>query len=223
MKKQMMTLTLGLSMLGAVAQASPAQQLASFGTAPRNNSVTIQNDRKVPATVYMEDGVLDTRLGTVPAMQTATLALPEWAVKGHESIQLFVHPEGEVADLATQTFSLAPPARIALIVPVKGAAPQERTDRMTAVIPPSEEADATLTVDNPRNHAVTIFAQRGISDIRLGQVPAQSQATLRIARSLIGPDESIQLFVHPEGGVDLSSSMMHVRRGEHLGLKVPLY
>ncbi len=38
---------------------------------------------------------------------------------------------------------------------------------------------------------------------------------------MILPDNSMQIFVHPEGGSDLGSDMLEVRPGEHLGLRVP--
>jgi hypothetical protein len=95
-------------------------------------------------------------------------------------------------------------------------------DTMTAVIPPEELADATLTVDNPRSKPVTVLAEEGEFDVRLGVVPARSSVTLRLPKSVVAPDQTINVFVHPEGGFDLSSQELHVRPGEHLGLRVPL-
>lgn len=93
---------------------------------------------------------------------------------------------------------------------------------MMEVIPPEELADATLTVDNPRAEPVTVFADQGPFDVRLGQVPAHSRVTLRFPKSVIAPDESIRIFVHPEGGFDLASETLDVRPAQHLGLRVPL-
>jgi hypothetical protein len=224
MKMQVATLVLGLATLGGAASAQVAQQMpATLTTASLDNTVTVQNDRKVPVTVYMEYGQFDRRLGTVPARQTGTVPLPAWAVKDHERIQLFVHPEGELEDLATQEFSLQPPAQLGMIVPPWGAMPQAPTDTMTAVIPPEELADATLTVDNPRDKPVTVFADQDPFDVRLGQVPAHSRVTLRFPKSVVFPDESIRIFVQPEGGFDLASETLQVRPAEHLGLRVPLH
>ena len=222
MKTQIGILVLGLATLASAAPAQVQKRLAPTLTDTSANTVTVQNDRDVPVTVYMEYGQFDRRLGFVPAFQTATLPLPAWAVQGRESIQLFAHPEGEAEDLATQEFSLQPPGRLGMIVPPRGGFPSTPSGTMTAVIPPEELADATLTVDNPRAMAVTVFAEQGPFDVRLGQVPAHSRATLRFPKSVVLPDESIEIFVHPERGFDLSSDMLQVRRGEHLGLRVPL-
>jgi hypothetical protein len=92
---------------------------------------------------------------------------------------------------------------------------------MPAGIPPEELADATLTVENPRGVAVTVFAEQGDFDVRLGQVPAHGRVTLRFPKSVADVVDSMRIFVHPDGGVDLASETLHVKRGEHLGLRVP--
>ena len=135
-------------------------------------------------------------------------------------MQLFVHPEGEVADLSTQVFSLRPPGRIGMIVPPAGGMEAPR-DTMMEFIPPEEMANATLTVDNPRDRRVTVYARQGMFDVRLGEVAAQSRATLRFPKSVLLPSDAVVLFVHPEGGRDLSSQRVRVKRGEHIGLRVP--
>ena len=223
MKTLMVPLLLGLTALGAVAPASLAQQPASFASNARDNSVTVQNDRPVPVTVYMEYGAFDRRLGIVPAQTTATLALPAWAVSERQSIQLFVHPDGEAEDLASQDFSLTPPARLGILVPAQGSMPPTPRRIMRAVIPSEELADATLTVENPRDRAVTVFAEQGEFDVRLGQVPARSRITLPFPKSVVRSDQTIQIFVHPDAGADLSSDTMQLRQGQHLGLRVPLH
>jgi hypothetical protein len=217
------TVLFGLATLVSTAPAQVAQRSApSVTTDTSVNTVTVQNDRNGPVTIYMDYGPFDRRLGTVPAWQTATLPLPPWAVAARQRIQLFAHPDGAVDDLATQEFSLRPPARIGLLVPARGLMPPAATDTMMEVIPPEEMADATLTVDNPRDKAVTVFAENGPFDIRLGYVPAHGRATLRFPKSAVAPDESIQIFVHPDGGFDLESETLKVRPGQHLGLRVPL-
>jgi len=216
-----------LLVLSAVAHAAPAQSLRhrtlDAAAAPPANSVTVQNDRKVPVEVFMDYGEFDRRLGTVGAMQTATLPLPTWATEGHESIRLFAHPEGEADDLESRWFSLKPPARLALMIPPFGAAVATPKHEMKAVIPPEELADATLTVDNPRAEPVTIYAEREDMnmEVRLGQVPAHGRATLEFPKSVVYPDRSIQIVVHPEKGFDLESQTMQLKAGQHLGLRVP--
>ncbi len=224
MSTKVATVALGLTMLAGVAPAQVAQRLpASVTTDSSINTVTVQNDRTAPVTVYMEYGQFDRRLGTVPAMQTATLSLPAWAVRGRATVELFAHPEGATYDLETQEVSLKPPGRIGMLIPPRGGLRSTPKDTMMEVIPPEELADATLTVDNPRSTPVTVFADQGPFDVRLGQVPARSRVTLQFPKSVILPDESLVIFVHPEGGFDLASSTLRVRRGEHLGLRVPLH
>jgi len=228
MKTLMATLALGLTALAGAAPAQGALRLASAAPADTvadtaANTVTVQNDRKVPVTVYMEYGAFDRRLGTVPALRAATLPLPKWAVRGRARIQLFVHPEGEADDLATQEFSLEPPGRIGMVVPPRGGMPPSPTGTMTAMIPPEELADATLTVDNPRGKPVTVFAEQGAFDIRIGEVPARDRATLRFPKMVVRPGDSIEIILHPAGGEDLASQTLRVRKGEHLGIKVPLH
>lgn len=94
-------------------------------------------------------------------------------------------------------------------------------DTMMAVIPPDELADATLTVDNPRATPVTVYAEQGSFRVRLGVVPAYSRKTLRFPVSVIGPDDSIQIVVHPEGGLDLASETVDVRQAQHLDSGFP--
>jgi hypothetical protein len=223
MKTQIATLVLGLATLASAAQAEVPWRLPPAVTTDTTaNTVTVQNDRKVPVTIYMEHGQFDRRLGIVPALQTKALRLPAWAVQERDTIQLFAHPEGEVDDLATQEFSLKRPARIAKVVPRRGDMPKPPTDGMTATIPPEELADATLTVQNPRAKPVTVFAEQGSIDERLGPVPAHCRATLQFPKSVVVPDETIRIFVHPEGGFGLATETLHVRPGEHLGLRVAL-
>jgi hypothetical protein len=222
MKTHIAAIALCLTALGGVAQAQTPRRLPPSVTADTaTDFVTVQNDRKVPVVVYLDWGEFDRRLGTVPAHQTARLPLPAWAVKGRDSVQVFVHPEGEVEDLASQTVALRPPGRLGVVVPPEGGFPAP-IDTMMAVIPPDEVADATLTVDNPRGVPVTVFVEQGDFDVRLGQVPAHARATLRFPKSVVFPDETVQIFVHPEGGLDLASESLQVRRGEHLGLRVPV-
>ena len=223
MKTQTAILMLGLATLPRIASGQAAQTAVPAVRADSTaNTVTVQNDRKVPVTVYLEYGEFDRRLGIVPGLQTKTLPLPTTLVRGRETVQLFAHAEGDADDLATQEFELRPPGRVAMLIPSWGDMDKAPADTMSAVIPPEELADATITVDNPRAVPVTVFAEQGPFDVRLGSVPAKSGVTLRFPKSVVVADESIQVFVHPEGGVDLSTETLRIRKGEHLGLRVPL-
>ena len=227
MRPRIAALVIGL---GTLVRASGAQQppqqpprLPPVRTTDSSvNALTVQNERKVPVTIYVDYGPFDRRLGVVPPFNTVTLPLPAWAVQGRTRVQLFAHPEGEADDLATRAFTLSPPGRIAMVIPARGTMPPPLPgDTMTAVLTPEELAEATLTVDNPRATAVTIFADPGPYAVRLGRVPARSRATLRFPQSVVLPDRSVRIFVDPDGGADLGSQLLHIRKGEHLGLRVP--
>ena len=222
MRQRMIALAVALGALAgaAAAQVPQPQRLPPTVTIDTLNAVTVQNQRKVPVTVYLESGRFDRRLGVVPALDVATLPLPGWAVRGQARVQLFVHPEGEVRDLSTQVFSLRAPARIALIVPPWGEM-SPAPDTMMAVIPPEVLEEATVTVDNPRAKPVTVFARQGRFDVRLGRVPAGERVTLQFPRSVVIPGGAIELFVRPDGGLDLSSETLKIRKGQHIGLRVP--
>lgn len=222
MRSRMAALALGLATLASVAPAQDTTKLPPTVIADTLNVLTVQNQRNVPVTVYMEYGRFDRRLGEVQPFDVARLPLPEWAVRSRTRIQLFVHPEGEGGrDLATHHFSLRAPARLALRVPPRGGSEPPPTDTMTEVIPPEQLAEATLTVDNARDKTVTVYAKQGPFDVRLGQVPAGGRETLRFPKSIVHPGEFIQIFVHPDGEMDLASERLKIERGKHLGLRVP--
>lgn len=223
MTRQIATLGLALATIaGAVSAQSPP---AGDTGVQAPYSVTVQNNRSVPVTIYLDWGSFDRRLGVVPALQTATLSLPVWAVTGRESVRLLAHPADGWGDLQSTELSLNPPARLVMLIPTTAemaARATMATDTMMAVIPPDELADATLTVDNPRTTPVTVYAGKSQFEVRIGVVPPRSRATLRFPMTAIGPDNSIQIVVHPEGGRDLASETLEVRQAQHLGLRVPL-
>lgn len=225
----MRTLTIALLVAAAgLARTSSAQvprPLPPARTTDTANTVTVRNQRTTPATVFLEHGQFDRRLGVVAPGATATLPvlLPGWAVRGRAEVRLFAHVEGDAGDLTTQRFALSSPARLAMTIPSYGDMVSPPEQRMTEVIPPEQLAEATITVDNPRDQAVTVYAERGSYDVRLGRVPARGRATLSFPTSVVFPDESIEIFVHPDGGRDLASQRFQVARGKHLGLRVPTY
>jgi hypothetical protein len=206
---------------GMVATSLAAQNRATNQRFDTVATVEVENNRKVPVTVYLEYGVFDRRIGEVPAMQTATLPIPRWA-PNQASVQLFVHPEGE-RDLETQNLSVTPGEQLALIVPASGKMLVAPSDTMYQTLTPEELSETTLTVDNPRPQSVTVFVEQGAFDVRLGQVAAHSRETLPVPKSVFNMVSAIEIFVHPEGGRDLSGEVVDLGRGAHLGLRVPTY
>jgi len=87
--------------------------------------------------------------------------------------------------------------------------------------PPQQSSTrATVTVQNDQKDSVTVYAQRGEEDIRLGQVPALGIATFTVPDWLSLDRDEVQFFVHPKDGFDLGSGTVDLSPGEHLGLLV---
>jgi hypothetical protein len=207
----------GIVALGSCAWSSPA--LAASATGPKPATVTVENARAVPAVVYLERGPFDTRLGTVPPHSQTVLELPP-VVDGQESIQFVVHPEG-ARDLLSPDLTVTRGGNVDLYVP---------TNDEGFVPPPPPEVIAnpgpgttTLTVENQRDEQVVVFIERGDFDTRIGTVPANSESTLYLKGAIAAQEHSVQIFVHPENGVDLASQEFELTPEAHLFLKVPRY
>lgn len=184
--------------------------------------IEVQNDRKVPVTVFIERGSFDVRVGVVGPLQTSTLALPDWIANQRAEVAIFVHPEGG-RDLVSEHLTVHSGALLGLHVPVGDftVMPTPPADTMSAVLTSGELNATTLTVNNPLTTAVTVYIEQGTFDIRVGTVAPQSTATLRLPEWLIKEQQTLEFFVHPQGGQDLASSRLEVRPGAHLGLRVP--
>ena len=214
-----------IAVLFALCAIAPPLAAQSGGNAPavaRADSVyvDVQNERAVPVTVYLKSGRFDRRLAQVPARATRTLTLPAWVLSGRNDVALLVHAEGE-SDLGFRTYVVRSGDRLSLQIPATGMMPAAPDDAMTAPLTPEELEATTITVDNPHDRAVTVYAEHGMYDVRLGIVPPRERATLRFPKAVVGRDRAVRIFVHPEGGTDLATSLLRVKKGEHLGLKVP--
>lgn len=86
--------------------------------------------------------------------------------------------------------------------------------------PTRRDSVSTIEVQNNRNVPVTVFLERGDFDVRIGTVGPLQTADLPIEAWMIG-DGGVQLFVHPEGEMDLESQIFDVRHGDRLALLVP--
>ena len=215
------TVLLALLCASAAPLGAPAGGATPAGARPESVYVEVQNERDVPVTVYVQYGLFDRRLGEVAAGQSATLAVPEWATRDRATLRLLVYAAGDAADLGSKAFVVQSPGRLALVIPARGWTPPAPEDTMTAVLATEEVEATTITVENPRDRAVTVYAEHGQFDVRLGRVPAGGRATLKMPKAVVGRDRSVRIFVHPDGGTDLASSLLRVKRGEHLGLRVP--
>lgn len=200
-----------LAVLGTVGASAPldAQSAAT---------VTVDNTRAVPLTVYLERGRFDLRLGTVMAHTKSTLDLPHTVVDG-ESIRIVVHPDGSGTDLMTPDLTVKKGKAIDVYVPTNdnGFVPPPPPE----TIPDPGPGTTTVTVENERDQMVTVFVERGAIDVRIGTVAAHQKATLTLPSSLTRDPPSVEIFVHPELGQDLASQTFALRPGAHLLVKVP--
>lgn len=80
---------------------------------------------------------------------------------------------------------------------------------------------AIVQVQNDRNVPVTIYVEHGDFDIRLGVVKPMQMANLRIPSWLEREGEDLQVYAHPEGGMDLATQHFTWRSGARLGVLVP--
>jgi hypothetical protein len=220
MRSLKVALALGLGTFASVLSAQVPQKLPPSVTVDTVNAVTVENRRTVPVWVFLEYGKFDRRLGLVEPGKTTTLRLPAWAYQGVQSARFYVRPEGEVSDFQTQYFNIPRAAQLTLTVPSRADMISPK-DTMMQVIAPEELDEATITVDNPRDVAVTVFAQQGPFYVQLGRVHAKGRETLRFPKSVLSPTRQINLVLHPDGGVDLATETRTVVRGQHLGVRVP--
>jgi hypothetical protein len=199
--------------------------LASFGSAAAQQmnhnapTLTVDNARDVPVTVYLDRGIFDTRLGTVPAHEVEKLNLPG-SLEDGEDIQVFVHPEGGL-DLATQDLQVRMGQNLDIYVPNNDVGYVPPPPAPT--IPNPGEGTTTVTVQNNRDVPVTVFIEHGEFDTRIGTVPADKEITLLIPEWIVQQQSTAEIFVHPEGEGDLGSWSLELSKGAHLLVKVPVY
>ncbi len=206
-----------LSTDAAAQQAQPPMRLpATRVIGDTMKLVSVQNDRATPVTVYLEAGGIDRRLGTVVAGGVATLQLPAWAVNGR-TVRLLARPEGAGFSLATPAFPVSGAVRVGLLVPPSGGA---SIDSVPVPLTAEERASTTITIDNPRNKPMTLFAEQGVRSVRLGEVPANTQATLSFPKDLITRGDAIRVFVRPAGGADVATRALNLKTGDHIAVEI---
>lgn len=76
--------------------------------------LVVQNDRRVPATVYLERGGEDIRLGVVGAFGDMTMRIPDYLAEG--DVRFFVEPTGEIEE-ATSVVDVERGKHIGLVIP----------------------------------------------------------------------------------------------------------
>ncbi len=192
------------------AGVSPAQAQSSA-------TVTVDNSRAVPVEVYFQGEFFDTRIGVVTAHSTAVLKLPPYLDDG-QTIQLFVHPESGF-DLASQDLVITPGKNFDVLVPSNDNGYVAPPPRPT--IPDPGLGATTATVKNERDVPVEVFVEHGDFDLRIGTVPPNHESTLAIPKFIAEERQDIDIFVHPEGGFDLSSQTFSLASEPHILITVP--
>lgn len=223
--RHLTTVLLGLATLSTAASAqSPSQPPRRLPTArvtaDTANVLAVQNDRGTAVTIYARVGAFDRRLGIVEPGAVRTLPIPGWAVAGETTLRVFARADGEDFDLVTQSLPLRGARRLGLLVPPRGGLAAR--DSLLVTLTGEELAATTLTVNNDRDTPVTVFAEQGTFSVRLGEVKAGTQTTLRVPTSIVTRDHTIRVFVRPAGGLDLATQVIPLRSGEHLGLRVAM-
>jgi hypothetical protein len=214
-------LAIGLATLstnGSAQQAQPPTRLpVTRVIGDTMKLVTVQNDRSTPVTVYLESAGFDRRLGVVAAGEVATLPLPAWAVNGRRTLRLLARPEGSGVSVATPFFAVSGVVRVGLLVPPSGIA---SIDSVPVPLTAEERASTTITIDNPRNKPMTVFAEQGLRSVRLGEVPANTRATLSFPKDLIARGDAIRVFVRPVGGMDVATRALNLKTGDHIAVEI---
>lgn len=212
--------TIGAAALAVCALAVAAvPAYAQEGRREPPATLKVDNARAVPVVVFLELGAYDSRIGTVPPHSQSEFRLPV-ALRDGEKVTFTVHPEGGFDLTTPEGFTVHNGAPITLFVPLgdEGFV----TKPPLEVIPNPGFDGPTLTVDNPSGHAVVAFVEKGEFDTRVGMVPARDSKTFALPPHLTdGGRESIDVFVHVEGGTDLASETFDLSPDAHLVVKVP--
>ena len=80
-------------------------------------TLTVENARDQQVTVFLERGLLDVRVGVVPAHQEETLLIPPSLTENAEEVDIFFHPEGG-RDLVNHIFELKSGEHLNIEVPL---------------------------------------------------------------------------------------------------------
>lgn len=204
--------TLGLGVL-----AAPSALLAAPLPKGTHPTVTVENTRAAPVEVYMERGDMDTRLGSVAADSKGVLPLPSYLTQD-EALRIVVQPK-EGLDLFSQDITAPRVGTVKVLVPRNDTGYVPTPEDM---IPNPGAGTTTLTVENPRDHDVSVYVEHGVFDSRIGTVPANQLRTFNMPKSLTWQTEDVQIFIHPKDGLDLSSQFFALKPGAHIEVKVPL-
>lgn len=211
---------LGLASVAGAQETTqpPARLIPNKITADSSKAITVQNDRREAVRLYVESGRADRALGLVDAHSTATLELPAWAVNGKRSITVLALAEGNARPIARYEVAVAESRRLGLLVPPAEGLPIG--DSVLVTLPKGVGSAATVTVENARPQAVTVFAEQGLRFVRLGDVAGGQQGTLALPKSLLSGKGEVRVFARPAGAAERSTQPLKLREGDHIAVIV---
>lgn len=199
-------------------QQPPTRLPASKVVGDSLKAITVQNDRHTAVTLYVDAGRIDRAIGTVNAGALATLELPEWALRGQRTVKLVARADGEPNAVASYTLPVNDNRRLGLLVPPSSGLPAG--DSILVTMPKGVGTAATVTVDNARDAAVTVYAEQGLRFVKLGEVDAKQQATLALPASMLESKEPLRVFARPEGALQRGTQALRLKAGDHIAVIV---
>lgn len=212
--------------IAIVSAAVLAGFTADSARAQDAGTLTVQNNRDVPVTVYVEGTMGDAgplrevRIGMVPPKDTRQIQIPEWAAS-ENTVQAFLHVEGS-GDLATEGFPVGPGVDIGTIVTTSDMGDiQEMTRQMP------QEGATTVRVQNNRMVPVTVLVRESrpalgpTLDSRVGVVPAESTVEMALPEWVETIGEEVVFVLQPAGDADLTSQTVNLIDGSTPELLVP--
>ncbi len=201
----------------AGAQEQPPARLPATTVTTGAKAVTVQNDRASAVTLFVESGRVDRAIGTVAPGETGTLALPAWATKGKRTVTVVARAEGEQLPAAQYALPMTEARPLGVLVPPRGGLPFG--DSVLVTLPPGAAGKATVTVDNARDAAATVYAEQGLLFVPLGEVAAGSSSTLVLPESLTARRGDIRVFTRT-GAKEAATRTLTLKAGDHVSVIV---
>ncbi len=196
----------------------PARLPATTVVGESGKSVTVQNDRKTPVTLYVDAGSVDRAIGTVNAGATSALPLPDWAVRGQRTLKMVARVDRDAKAIASYAVPLSEDRRYGLLIPPAEGLPSG--DSMFVSLPVDAANTATVTVENKRDRSITVFAEQGLMFVRLGEVDAKGRETLRVPESMTTSTAPIRIFARLGGAAAVTTQGLRVRQGDRFAIIV---
>lgn len=199
-------------------QQPPTRLPAAKITGDAMKAITVQNDRHTAVTLFVETGRTDRAIGTVEAGAVSTLEMPAWALRGQRNLKLVARAEGEGNDVAAYTLQVNDNRFLGLLVPPSAGLPS--SDSILVTMPAGLGSATTVTIDNVRDQAVSVFAEQGLMFMKLGDVAANQQGTLALPASMLKNKNEIRVFARPDGAAQRSTQALRLKEGDHIAVIV---